>query len=368
MLSVMKFFETRFDEYVLTCDIYNFHPKLSMMIDNFPEEFEKLKNIIIYGPPGVGKYTQSLNIVSRYSPSVLKYEKKTLIPYSNGKNSYICKLSDIHYEIDMSLLGCNAKTLWHDIYNHIIDIIGGTSHKNGIILCKNMHTVDHDLLDALYSYMQNSCKSSAVHLRYIFITESVSFLPNNIVQCCELISVPKPRVSSIKKHVRKHNPEVSNDMISRNINIKSLYSSRSRGQLEVFEIIVQNIVRFVTSSVENIVFSELREYIYDLFVYDTNIHLSMWAVLSRLIDGCYIDEQNIDVCIEKTFELFKLYNNNYRPIYHLEKYLYNLINSIHSRDPNPDANKLSVNNSILSYGSPVIEQESVIKDIDTYDP
>ena len=44
-----------------------------------------------------------------------------------------------------------------------------------------MHTVDHDLLDALYSYMQNSCKTSAINVRYIFITESVSFLPNNIM-------------------------------------------------------------------------------------------------------------------------------------------------------------------------------------------
>lgn len=353
----MKFFETRFDEYVLACDIYNFHPKLKIMVNKLPEQFENLKNIIIYGPPGVGKYTQSLNIVSRYSPSVLKYEKKTLIPYSNGKNNYICKLSDIHYEVDMSLLGCNAKTLWHDIYKHIIDIIGGTSHKSGIILCKNMHTVDHDLLDALYSYMQNSCRISAINVRYIFITESVSFIPNNIVQCCELISVPKPRVSSIKKHVRKYNPTVSDEMILRNINIKSLYSSTSHGQLEVFEIIVQNIVTFVIGGIENIVFSDLRECIYDLFVYDTNLHLSMWSVLSRLINGGYIDEQNIDVCIEQTFELFKLYNNNYRPIYHVEKYVYNLINLIHNRVPKSCENNVSDSNNILSSDIPVINQE-----------
>ena len=347
MLSCMKFFESRFDEYVLACDVYNFHPKIKMMIDKFPEEFENLKNIIIYGPSGVGKYTQSLNIISRYSPSVLKYEKKTLIPYSNGKNIYICKLSDVHYEIDMSLLGCNAKTLWHDIYKHIIDIIGGTSHKTGIILCKNMHTVDHDLLDALYSYMQNSCRTTTIKLRYIFITECVSFIPSNIVQCCELIPVPKPRVSTIKKHVQKYNPEVTSDMIVRSINIKSLYSSNTHGQLEVFEIIVQNIVTFVIGGIENIVYSELRECIYDLFVYNTNIHLSIWSVLSRLINESYIDEENIDACIEQTFELFKLYNNNYRPIYHVEKYVYKLISIIHNRGPDSSASELSVNNNII---------------------
>ena len=105
--------------------------------------------------------------------------------------------------------------------------------------------------------------------------------------------------------------------------------------------------------IEKIVFSELRECIYDLFVYDTNIHLSIWSVLSRLINEGYIDEQNIDACIEQTFELFKLYNNNYRPIYHVEKYLYKLITLIHNREPDTFKN----DNNILSSDSPVIEQE-----------
>ena len=354
LLNTMKFFETRFDEYVLTCATHNFHPKLKLMFDRFPEQLQNLKHIIIYGPSGVGKYTQSLNIVSRYSPSGLKYEKKTIIPYSNGKNNYVCKLSDVHYEVDMSLLGCNAKTLWHDIYNHIVDIIGGTSHKTGIILCKNMHTVDHDLLDALYSYMQNSCRNQTIQLRYIFITESVSFLPTNIVQCCEIIPVPKPRVASIRKHVRGHNPGISDDMISRNINLKSLYSFTSHGQLEVFEIIVRNIVTFVTGGIERVVFSDLRECIYDLFVYDANIHVCMWSVLSTLITGNYIDNQNIDACIEHTFELFKLYNNNYRPIYHVESYLYKLMSLIHQPNMESYANKVSIENSIVSMETPLI--------------
>jgi hypothetical protein len=354
----MKFFETRFDEYVLASAMHNFHPKLNTIFSKFPEQLHNLKNIIVYGSSGVGKYTQSLNIVSRYSPSGLKYEKKTIIQYSNGKNHYICKLSDVHYEVDMSLLGCNAKTLWHDIYKHIIDIIGGTSHKTGIIMCKNTHLVDHDLLDAMYSYMQDNCITSSIQLRYIFITEGVSFLPDNIVQCCEMVYVPTPRCATIKKQVRKYNPHVSDDEVIRSINIKSLYSTTSHGQLEVFETIVRNIVTFVTSGVKNVVFSVLRDCIYDLFVYDANVHLCMWSFLSTLINETYIDDQNIDACIEHTFELFKLYNNNYRPIYHVESYLYKIMSLIHKPDNT---------NTVVSPVSPVTEQE-LIKDIDTIEP
>ena len=362
----MKFFETRFDEYVSTCANHNFHPRLKTMVDKFPEQLPSLKNIILYGSSGVGKYTQALNIVHRYSPSGLKYEKKTIIPYSNGKNHYVCKISDIHYEVDMSLLGCNAKTLWHDIHGHIVDIIGGTSHKTGIVLCKNMQLVDHDLMETLFSYMQDSCSTNPVQIRYLFLTEGVSFLPDNIVQCCETIPVPKPRVVSIKKHVRKRNPDITDDGISRTINLKSLYSPLSHGQVEVFEIIVHNIVTIVTGGIDNVVFAELRECIYDLFVYDANIHVCVWAVLSTLINTNYIDDRIIDVCIEYTFEFFKLFNNNYRPIYHVEAYLYKIMSIIPEQSVKQEVVCVSPMNVVVSCETPVLESV-VAKDIDTCD-
>ena len=39
------------------------------------------------------------------------------------KKQYIFNVSDIHFEIDMSLLGCHAKMLFNDIYYHILDIL-----------------------------------------------------------------------------------------------------------------------------------------------------------------------------------------------------------------------------------------------------
>jgi len=370
----MKFFETHFDEYVSTCAKHNFHPKLKTMFDKFPDNLPSLKNIIIYGSSGVGKYTQALNIVQRYSPSGLKYEKKTIIPYSNGKNQYVCKISDIHYEVDMSLLGCNAKTLWHDIHGHIVDIIGGTSHKTGIVMCKNMHFVDHDLMETMFSYMQDSCSTNPIQIRYLFITEGVSFLPDNIVQCCEVIPVPKPRSVSVKKHARKYNPGITDEGIARTINLKSLYSPLSHGQLEVFEIIVHNIVTIVTGGVDNVVFADLRECIYDLFVYDANIHLCMWSVLSTLIKANYICSSVVDVCVEHTFEFFKLYNNNYRPIYHVEAYLYKFMILIHNpiteqereQEQEQEVEYTPPANVIISYDAPVLEH-AMVKDIDTYD-
>ena len=58
----------------------------------------------------IGKYTQSLMFIKKFSQSNLKYERKININF-NPKKSFIFKLSDIHFEIDMELLGCNAKVL-----------------------------------------------------------------------------------------------------------------------------------------------------------------------------------------------------------------------------------------------------------------
>jgi DNA replication protein DnaC len=60
IVHTMKFFETRFDEYVSTCANHNFHPRLKTMIDKFPDQLLSLKNIIIYGSSGVGKYDNTL--------------------------------------------------------------------------------------------------------------------------------------------------------------------------------------------------------------------------------------------------------------------------------------------------------------------
>jgi len=63
----MKFFETNFNEYINTSNQENLHPSFNKSISNFPENIENLKNIIFYGAPGIGKYTQVLHCIKKYS-------------------------------------------------------------------------------------------------------------------------------------------------------------------------------------------------------------------------------------------------------------------------------------------------------------
>ena len=185
----MKFYETHFEEYINESNKTNLHPKLDKVYDKFPSQLQNLKNLIFFGPNGTGKYTQMLKSIKKYSPTELKYEKKISLTYN--KQQYFFKISDIHYEVDMSLLGCNSKLLWHEIYQQIIDIISAKTEKSGIIVCKYFHDIHSELLENFYSYMQQNSDTS-IDLKFIIVTEEISFIPDNILNCCEIINISRP--------------------------------------------------------------------------------------------------------------------------------------------------------------------------------
>ena len=110
----MKYYETSYEDYIQSVEKYNLHPYIEKQFLTMKE----LCNIIFYGASGIGKYSQVLNFLKSYSPSNLKYDKRITI--STEKQNYTYQISDIHYEIDMQLLGCHSKLLWHEIFYQII--------------------------------------------------------------------------------------------------------------------------------------------------------------------------------------------------------------------------------------------------------
>jgi len=72
----MKIYDIHFEDYIEKNKSINLHPKLDSVYNKFPQNIQNLRNLIFYGPKGVGKYTQMLSAIKQYSPSELKYEKK----------------------------------------------------------------------------------------------------------------------------------------------------------------------------------------------------------------------------------------------------------------------------------------------------
>jgi len=329
-IVMIKCYDHHFENYIDTSEENNFHPKVDDIISTLPDDIHKLHNIMIYGRSGTGKYTQSLRIIKKYSISSLKYEKRMHVDISKGE--YIIKMSDIHFEVDMSLLGCNAKIFWHEIYNQIVDIVSSRPLKACIILCKNIHMINSDLLDVLYSYIQQGMFHENISIKFIFITESVCFLPDTILNTCEIIGLAEPPELKLKRQVKKYNKTFSIDKLVKNsqyTNIKTLYEE-SYPQILVQDTIIQNICNILNDDIQNIKFLQLRDIIYDLFIYEVDVSTCIWEIVKTLISSKQIRNENISIVMCETYKFFRLFNNNYRPIYHIERYFYVLNKIIRS--------------------------------------
>ena len=317
----MKFLDSHYEEYIQSVNNVSLHPTITKKLQSFPDNLNEVKNVIFYGPSGVGKYSQVLNCIKKYSNSELKYEKKLTVSFN--KNNYFFKISDIHFEIDMSLLGCNSKLLWNEIYINIIDVLSARVNKSGIILCKNFHKIHSELLECFYSYIQRN--NTDVNLVFFLVTENISFIPDNIINNFYTISIPRPTKLNYNK--------ILNKKITGSTNVKDI--SNIKNELTNTKSFRTNIVKYVDKlyavidNPDTLKFTHFRDLIYDIFIYDMEIGYVLWLLLSKLIVNNKLSQENLTSVYLDTFSFLQFYNNNYRPIYHLENYLYNLINKIH---------------------------------------
>lgn len=313
----MKFFETKFEDYVNSCEKKNLHPELEKL-ENINKEILFDNNIILYGPPGVGKYTQMLNYIKQFSPSNLKYERKMTIN-TNKKYPYTFKISDIHFEIDMDLLGCNARLLWNEIYKAILDILSSRTTHSGIIVCKNFHKIHNELLEIFYSYMQ-SLSHKNINITFIFISESVSFIPNNILNRCVVIPVKRPTKTQYKSITKKN--IINNFELNKITNIKNIHSKNIK-LCEPNKKIVQNIVDSI-NNYKDIDYLELRDNLYNIFIFHLDLNDCIWEIIKYYVDNKKLNNEKLIKVQNFLYKFLKLYNNNYRPIYHLERFIFYL--------------------------------------------
>jgi hypothetical protein len=323
----MKFLETHFDEYIGKVKEINLHPRLQKIYERLPKKLSNMPNLIFYGPYGIGKYSQMLFAIHRYSSTELKYEKKLSISYD--KKQYFFKISDIHFEVDFALLGCNSKMLWHEIYQQVLDVLSVKQEQTGIIVCKNFHCIQNELLENFYSYMaDNNIQGMLYNVKFIFLCEAMSFLPNNILNCCEVINVSRPTRKMYAKIVNEENmSNMSNIPLKSISNIKCIHTSTVE-LMTPYKLICDKIITNIVN-IDELNFLKFRDMIYDLFIYDLNIYECIWYILTSLIQSGKIKKEKMPIVMNKTYLFFKYYNNNYRPIYHLESYLFYLTSIIY---------------------------------------
>ena len=313
----------------------NINIKYDKYFENLSDKLEDVPNLILYGPPGSGKYSESLKIIKKYSDSNLKYEKKMLI--NSSKSEHLIKISDIHYEIDMENLTCNSKILFNDIYKNIVDAIYNTENKKGIILCKNFHFINNEILELFYSYMQKILFNN-ITIKFILLSEHISFLPKNIIDKSKILYYPKLKLSKLKKISNKSNKiilEKNQDINIDNLNYLKYLDLNNANIIELEKEICNKIINIIVNielDVDNdyiINYNNLRNTLYDLLIYNLNIYKCIEYILITILLKAVDNNKNLNLIIEliiiNTYNFLKNYNNNYRPIYHLESYVLYLL-------------------------------------------
>jgi hypothetical protein len=324
----MKFLESTFEEYTNKVKQENLHKKHVQLFKNMPTTLREMNNIIFYGPKGIGKYSQALSLISKYSPSSLKYEKKFTMEFKN-KYEYIFKISDIHYEVDMSMLGCNARTLWSDIYNHIKDIIASKSVKEGIIVCKYFNHIHSELLDVFYNYMNDITPN--LNIKFILITEELSFMPDNILNYCDIISFQRPTKTAYNKCIAPAKIPVG-ILADKITNIKNLKANITQ-LMNPHEIMCNKLIKKITDidGIQNNTLDlfDLRDNLYDILIYHLDVYECIWYIILSLKSTNHIKPHQYFDINKMVYDFFKYYNNNYRPIFHLEKFILYLCKIVH---------------------------------------
>ena len=167
---------------------------------------------------------------------------------------------------------------------------------------------------------------SPIKILFVIITEQISFIPDNILNCCEIIYMSRPSKNLYEKCIKKKLNDIPLQSIT---NIKILHMNNNENGVSLimhpYKIISNKILQQIRNT-DEFSFLKFRELLYDLLIYNINIHDCVWYIFSVLVEEKVIPREKIPEVLEITFLFYKYYNNNYRPIYHLELYFCSLGN------------------------------------------
>jgi hypothetical protein len=231
------------------------------------------KSIIFYGPENSNKYTNAINIIKPFSKSDLKYKRKMEIELNN--EPYYFNISDIHFEIDFELLGTNSNSIWIEFFNNVKYIVD-TQMNIGIVLCRNFHYINSELLNIFYTFMVRP------NIKFILCSRYISYLPTEIKEICDIIC------------------------------LKKIYMENYYLEYKKF---CNNIINYIINNETDLF--QLREYIYQLSTYNFDIHKCLQYIHFELIKTGKLQINNMDEMIE----ILHKFNSNYRTIFHLEYFI-----------------------------------------------
>jgi hypothetical protein len=173
-------------------------------------------------------------------------------------------------------------------------------------------------------------KHSHIRLNFILITEELGFIPNNILQSCRIIRIAKPSKKQLLEIVsdKKTLIELDINKINNIKMMKTLCDYKKIIPKNTMILICDEIIKIMLQQKE-LKYIDFRELIYDLLTYNIDLVYSIQYIFFEIIKQQKIDDIIINDLLDHTYISIKYYNNNYRPIYHIENILLYITSKIY---------------------------------------
>ena len=112
------------------------------------------------------------------------------------------------------------------------------------------------------------------------------------------------------------------------VNIKNLHKPGDNIVLQNYKLICDKIIESI-KNIDEIKFLKFRDILYDILIYNLDVSDCIWYIINKLLEEEKIKQEHLSEILIKTYSFFQYYNNNYRPIYHLENYMFYIASIIH---------------------------------------
>jgi hypothetical protein len=199
-----------------------------------------------------------------------------------------------------------------------------------------------------------------IHLNFILITEHISFIPNNIQNSCHVHNIGRPTKDQYAMLDRSRSDDdfinrtsrLNHDSVRPNMQCVNILRSIDANEItngkevkgfslirdgeiptDIFNIICDNIISEMKNH-EKISMAGFRDSIYDMLIYNLDVTECIWYILYYFIQNENLHTNDVSDILDRCYVFLKYYNNNYRPIYHLESILFYLIVKIYKYERN----------------------------------
>jgi hypothetical protein len=102
------------------------------------------------------------------------------------------------------------------------------------------------------------------------------------------------------------------------------------------------------------VFHDIRIRIYDIMFLDIDMHVCMWYCVEQLMENGYMTDSQVISMMNAYMKCFIGFNINYRPIYHIERFVLTIVEIVQfrERDVSDDESGYGIDRGMFDIESP----------------